>query len=164
MKELRNIKASNPARSMMDEGHAQIEVQLKTLKESIIGGKGLPTILESAESLIATVLEHFHQEEMILQAVGYQGLAKHRAAHELISEQMLQIKKGLEERQIQASLNLLKIHCASLREHSELEDSKYAGVIRSAAQSGILPPPKKSTEAEMLLGPRRSEHRSRLAG
>ena len=126
------MKAPGSARYVLDEDHEQIELKAKSLRDSIIAGRGLPRILESAESLIAKVLEHFQKEEMALEAVGYPGVAKHRAAHELIAEHVLQIKNALEERQIRAALNLLKMYSALLREHSEREDSKYAAVIRNA--------------------------------
>jgi hemerythrin len=79
--------SSISARYIIDEDHEQIDLKLKALKDSIIRSKGLPMIFESAESLIAKTLEHFQHEEKILESVEYQGLPKHRAAHEVISRE-----------------------------------------------------------------------------
>ena len=126
------------ARYIIDEDHEQIDLKLKALKDSIIWGKGLPLIFESAESLIAKTLEHFQHEEKILESVEYQGLPEHRAAHEVISKELREMKKELEQQQIQAALDLMKFYRAWLRKHLQYEDSKYAESIQSAAQRGRL--------------------------
>jgi hemerythrin-like metal-binding protein len=109
-------------------------LRLKALKDSIIRGKGLPLIFESAESLIAKTLEHFQREEKILESVEYRGLPENRAAHEVISKELREMKKELEQQQIQAALDLMKFYRAWLRKHLRNEDSKYAGSIQNATQ------------------------------
>ena len=64
----------------------------------------------------------------------YQGLPEHRAAHEVISKLLREMKKELEQLQIQAALDLMKFYRAWLRKHVQNEDSKYAESIRNAAQ------------------------------
>ena len=51
-------RISISARYIIDEDHEQIDLKLKALKDSIIWGKGLPLIFESAEMLapIAVVM------------------------------------------------------------------------------------------------------------
>jgi hemerythrin len=52
---------------------------------------------------------------------------------------MHEMKEGLERRQIQAALNLMKFYKTWLHEHTELEDSKYESAIRDAVLTGRLP-------------------------
>jgi len=70
----------------MDRQHGRIFMALQRLDESLRGPQPLETLGARLRLLETFTLEHFHDEESLMEKAGYSMLLAHRAEHEFIIE------------------------------------------------------------------------------
>jgi len=123
---------------ILDEDHEEIESRVEAFQTAIVHGKGMYTIYDAAETLISATLEHFRHEEEVLKRAGYRWLAEHRAAHAKLLDELHEIHKGIQRREIQSALELARLYGSSLKEHEDTHDEKYREAIRQASRTAKL--------------------------
>ena len=116
-----------------DDQHKKLVDLVNQLHDAMKAGQGNAALGTTLQSLISYTATHFKDEEQMMQANGYPELAKHKAEHEKLVTQVLDLQKKFQE---QAGGGILTMTVMSflkdwLVNHIQGVDQKY-GVFLNA--------------------------------
>ncbi|HUI76869.1 MAG TPA: bacteriohemerythrin [Bryobacteraceae bacterium] len=86
--------------------------------------------VEIVERLIQCGTLHFAYEERLMLECGYPGYSAHKAVHDELKRQVLQLQADLQSSNRMLGITILQILRKALISHIEAEDSKYAPYVR----------------------------------
>jgi hemerythrin len=110
---------------ILDEEHAEIRRRYTELEEAILRGRGLPRILEAADSLVQVMLLHFTHEEQFLVKLSLSSGLLHRDANIEVTAQLFGIEAGLEQGKAAAVFLLLRLGRFWMKEHMHREPVEF---------------------------------------
>jgi hypothetical protein len=115
----------------LDEEHAKIRRRYTELEKAILCGRGLPRILEAADSLVLMLLLHLAHEKQFLVNLSLSSRlqAKNRKAYMEVTAQLFGIEAGLEQGKTSAVFLLLRLGRVWMKEHMNLESVECKGLI-----------------------------------
>ncbi len=147
----------------LDGEHIEIRHRYTDLEKAIMCGRGLPCILEVADSLVRMLLLHFTHEAQFLAKLSLSGIQKrHRDANIEVAAQLSGIESRLEQEKVAAVFQLLLFGKVWMKEHMNLESEEFEceGLIEEdrlfllspdrlprAARSALHGPSSHSTES-----------------
>lgn len=106
-----------------DRQHLTIRRKHEDLRNAIMEDASLERILEYSSELIVTTLVHFDSEERALRRNPRQCLLAHQALHSEMIANLTTIAEEMEQRKMQAAMDLLKFFDSRLSYHLEVEDT-----------------------------------------
>jgi hemerythrin len=109
----------------LDEEHAEICRRYTGLEETILRGRGLPRILEAANSLVQMMLLHFTHEEQFLERLSLSSFQRQRDANIEITAQLFDIEVGLEHSRVASVFQSLLLGRVWIKEHMRLESEEF---------------------------------------
>lgn len=110
----------------LDGEHIEIRHRYTEIEKAIVCGRGLPRILEAADSLVQMMLLHFTHEERFLAKLSLSDIQKrHCDANIEVTAQLFGIGYGLEQEKISAVFQLLLLVKGWMREHINLESEEF---------------------------------------
>jgi hemerythrin len=93
-------------------------------------GNAQGNVTEIVERLVQCGTLHFAYEERLMEEAGYPGFAAHKALHEELIRQVLQLQADLHSTKRMLGISLLQFLKKWLASHIESEDSKYAPFVK----------------------------------
>ena len=114
-----------------DDQHKKLVDLLNQLHDGMKAGQGNAVLGNVLQSLITYTSTHFKDEEQVMQANSYPDLARHRAEHEKLVKQVLDLQKKFQAGGAVLTLTVLSFLKDWLFTHIQGEDKKY-GVFLNA--------------------------------
>ncbi len=110
----------------LDGEHIEIRERYMEIEKAIVWGRGLPHIMEAADSLARMMLLHFTHEEQFLAKLSLSGIKKrHCDANIRIIAELIEIESGLEQENVAAVFQLLLLAKVWTKEHLNLETQEF---------------------------------------
>jgi hemerythrin len=125
-------------RNLEDE-HAEIRRRYSGLEKAILCGRGLPRILDAADSLVQMMLLHFtHEEQFLVKLPLSSNLPeRHRNANIEVTAKLFSIEAGLKQGSAASVFHLLRLGRFWMNEHLHLENEEFEceGLVRKERTS-----------------------------
>lgn len=114
-----------------DDQHKKLVDLVNQLHDAMKAGQGNAVLGVVLQSLITYTATHFKEEEQMMQAHGYPELAKHKAEHEKLVVQVLDLQKKFQSGGSVLTLTVMSFLKEWLISHIQGVDKKY-GVFLNA--------------------------------
>jgi hemerythrin len=114
-----------------DDQHKKLVDLVNQLHDAMKAGQGNAMLGVVLQSLITYTATHFKEEEQMMQAHGYPELAKHKAEHEKLVAQVLDLQKKFQSGGSVLTLTVMSFLKDWLISHIQGVDKKY-GVFLNA--------------------------------
>jgi hemerythrin len=108
-----------------DEQHVRLVQMLNDLHAAMGEGKGNEVLGKTLDGLIQYTATHFADEEQLMKAHGYAGLTKHRAEHEKLVAQVLDLQAKFKAGKGGLTLQVMHFLKDWLVNHIQGEDQAY---------------------------------------
>lgn len=108
-----------------DDQHKKLVDLLNQLHDAMKAGEGNTMLGVVLQSLIAYTGSHFADEEKMMQANAYPDYAKHKAAHESLVKQVLDLQKKFQAGGGVLTVTVLSFLKDWLVNHIQGEDKRY---------------------------------------
>jgi len=108
-----------------DDQHKKLVVMVNQLHDAMKVGKGSEVLGPILNSLISYTASHFADEERLMQQHGYLDLAKHKAEHDKLTKQVLDLQKQYQTTKSALSMAVMTFLKDWLANHIQGEDKKY---------------------------------------
>jgi hemerythrin len=110
----------------LDRQHQELFRMLNDLHDAMKEGTGAQAAPGILKNLVQYVLEHFACEEALMAQAGYPDLARHKAEHDKLTDELAQILQDFESGKVALSMKLLQFLRTWLQDHILGCDKKYA--------------------------------------
>ncbi len=117
--------------SRFDEQHKKLVKMVNDLHDAMSSGKGKEAAGKVLLDLVNYCGYHFTAEEKLMTTHNYPGYAAHKKAHDDLTRQALDIKKGYEEGKPLITIELLSFLKNWLTSHILGTDKKYGPFFKS---------------------------------
>ena len=112
-----------------DEEHKILFSKLNKLYDLATGGAARTDVGSQLDDLIAYVVEHFAHEEKEMEAVGFSGLAKHKAEHEALVNTCADLQKKFHAGEADVTKDVGQMVKDWLDHHIPTFDKGYSGAL-----------------------------------
>jgi hemerythrin len=113
----------------IDEQHQQLFAMLNELHDAMKAGKGTEQAPLVLKKLAEYVCEHFAWEEALMAKAGYPDLARHKAEHDKLTNEVAKMLQELESGKTVLSMKLQGFLRSWLQEHILGCDKKYVSYL-----------------------------------
>lgn len=79
--------------TQFDDEHKKLVAMVNELFDAVQGGRGKDALGKILDGLIAYTKTHFANEERFMQQHGYPDMAAHRAEHEALARQVVEVQQ-----------------------------------------------------------------------
>lgn len=108
-----------------DDQHKKLVAMVNQLHDAMKVGKGGEVLGPILNSLISYTASHFADEERLMLQNGYPDLAKHKAEHDKLTSQVLDLQKQYQATNMGLSMAVMAFLRDWLVNHIQGEDKKY---------------------------------------
>lgn len=108
-----------------DDQHMKLVDMVNQLHDAMKAGQGNAVLGTVLQSLIAYTATHFKDEEQMMQAHGYPDLARHKAEHEKLVKQVLDLQQKFQSGASVLTMTVMSFLKDWLMTHIQGEDKKY---------------------------------------
>jgi hemerythrin len=120
----------------IDDDHRHLIALLNTLSDAIGEGRGQDVLGTVLNDLIVYANEHFKREENVMREIGYAEFSEHKAAHDKLTKEVLELQQRHISGETKLTVELLMFLSSWLLEHIMEVDQKMAHAILAAKQEG----------------------------
>ena len=120
--------------ALIDEQHKGLFDQINVLSDAMQAGQGREEIKRTVAFLAQYTFDHFKAEEGLMQSTGYPGYREHKAIHDDLTRQVLELQAKLEKGSQMVSLAVMHFLRDWLSHHISEVDRKMTPHLN---QSGI---------------------------
>ncbi len=117
--------------STHDQEHQEIFADLNDLHSAVASGDRA-AVEAAGDKLLATVQSHFTAEEENLRKIGYADFAAHKAAHDELLDNCIQLQKKFKAGELDITAETTEFIKDWLTNHIPLVDRAYAEPLRAA--------------------------------
>ena len=125
----------NPSLSVkvkkFDDQHKKLVDLINQLHDAMKAGQGNDMLGVVLQSLINYTATHFKEEEKVMQANGFPEFAAHKAAHDALVKQVLDLQKKFQSGNAALTLSVMSFLKEWIVNHIQGTDKKY-GVYLNA--------------------------------
>lgn len=111
--------------SQIDSQHRHLFDLLNRLHDGILAGQGAGGVEDVMEELTEYVIEHFRDEEGLMDAEAYPAYDEHRALHAKLMEKVDEFRRSRTSPRPITPLDLVRFLSAWIQYHILLEDLKF---------------------------------------
>ncbi len=119
----------NPALSVkvkkFDDQHKRLIELINQLHDSMKAGHGNDMVGTVLQSLITYTATHFKEEEKVMQANGFPEFASHKAAHDALVKQVLELQQKFQSGNAALTLSVMSFLKEWVVTHIQGTDKKY---------------------------------------
>ena len=108
-----------------DDQHKKLVELVNQLHDAMKSGEGNTVLGVVLQSLISYTSTHFADEEKMMQANGYPDLAKHKAIHQELVKQVLDLQQKYQAGNAVLTMTVLSFLKDWLVKHIQGEDKRY---------------------------------------
>lgn len=120
---------------VVDSQHQRLFELINRLQQDCSGGVGRDDILQAINSLVDYALEHFADEESLMQKIGFEGLDHHRWRHSSFVTKVTDMALDWGEGEDVRAEDILLFLKEWLLDHVLSEDQQIGAVMRARAQT-----------------------------
>jgi len=114
-----------------DDQHKKLIELVNQLHDAMKAGEGNTMLGVVLQSLIAYTGSHFSEEEKMMQASGYPDYARHKATHDELVKQVLDLQKKFQSGGGVMTLTVMSFLKDWLTRHIQGDDKKYGQYFNS---------------------------------
>jgi hemerythrin len=114
-----------------DDQHKKLVDLINQLHDAMKAGEGNAMLGVVLQSLISYTATHFAEEEKVMQANGFPEFAAHKAAHDALVKQVLELQKKFQSGSAALSMSVMSFLKDWVVTHIQGTDKKY-GVYLNA--------------------------------
>lgn len=121
----------------IDEQHKHLVELCNRLHESIVADNPLEQKHQLASTLkecVAYVGTHFKDEELLMQAAGYDDFAQHKIQHDTFTKKVLETSEDCNSQNRLAAIKFVKFLYEWLISHICYEDKRYVPCLKEYLQ------------------------------
>jgi hemerythrin len=119
----------------IDGQHQQLVVLINELHAAMLQGTGNNALGHILDELVRYAQSHFAFEEALLQERGYSALAAHRAEHQRLTQQVLDLQARFRSGKVVMSVPVMQFLKEWLASHILTRDMQYAKELASERAS-----------------------------
>ena len=119
----------------LDDQHKKLVEMINQLHAAMKAGQGNAMLGVVLQQLISYTSSHFVDEETLMQAHGFSGLAAHKIDHEKFVNQVLDLQKKFQAGSVMLTINVMNFLKDWLVNHITGVDQKYADFLNSKGVS-----------------------------
>lgn len=118
--------------SLLDEQHQQMFVIISELHDAIFHKNARKQLIVAIRQLIEYTQKHFAEEERQMERSGFPGLAGHKAAHEKLKQQVIEIEQHLHDAEDSMAGDVIEFLLSDwLVKHVLEMDKQYAPYLKN---------------------------------
>lgn len=119
--------------SLLDEQHQQMFTIISELHSAMFHKNARKQMIAAIRQLIEYTQKHFAEEERQMERSGFPGLAGHKAAHEKLKQQVIEIEQRFHDAKDSMAGDLIGFLVSDwLVKHILEMDKKYAPYLKKA--------------------------------
>ncbi len=118
-----------------DDQHKKLVVMVNQLHDAMKIGKGSEVLGPILNSLISYAATHFADEETAMKKYDYPELPKHKAEHDKLAKQVIDLQKQYQSTHSVLSMTVMNFLKDWLVNHIQREDKKYGVYLNSKGVS-----------------------------
>lgn len=115
----------------IDADHKKLVGMVNDLFDGVKEGKGVGAVGQILDGLIAYTVEHFDREERYFAQTGYPDTAAHKAEHEDLKKQVLEIQAKFRAGNSAVTMETMSFLKNWLINHIQGSDKKYGSHLNS---------------------------------
>lgn len=116
---------------LFDDQHRKLVDMVNLLHDSMKLGKGNEILGPLLDQLILYTATHFSDEERLMRQHGYPDFARHKAEHEKLTCQTLELQKQYHSNSTALTVQVMSFLKDWLSSHIQGEDKKYGPFLNS---------------------------------
>ena len=109
----------------IDKEHIGLFNLINKLYEAMSEGKGSEILNDIVEQLTKYAKVHFKREEFLFKSTNYPDMAAHINQHEVFIAKVKEFQKGVDQKKINVSVEVISFLGDWLINHIKLSDKKY---------------------------------------
>ncbi len=113
----------------IDKQHQKLVELINSLHSAMKQGKGKEAIEIVIRDLISYTKVHFAHEESLMEKYSYPGFLKHKAVHDELVKQVMEIEKNFREGKTIISQDILNFLKRWLVDHILAADKQYSSLL-----------------------------------
>jgi len=117
--------------AQVDAQHKNLFAMVNELHEAIVGGKHKDVLGPTLEKLAKYTVEHFSHEQKLMLEKGYPGYTAHKAKHDDLTKQALDIINKYKSGEITLPLTISRFLNDWISHHINEEDKKMIAWVQS---------------------------------
>ncbi len=110
----------------IDEQHRKLIALINELDAAMASGKGKDVLAKTLGAVIQYTRTHFANEERLMSTHGYPDFAPHKAEHDKLTKEVVQLQHKFQQSQIGLSIPTLSFLNQWLTTHILNTDKKYS--------------------------------------
>ncbi len=114
----------------LDEQHQHLIALINQLFDAMSEGRGKDVMGQIFDELVDYTHTHFSNEERMMEAVNYPGLEQHKAEHDDLTKQVLDLRERFREGQIGITIEMLTFLKDWVSSHIQKTDKKYSTALQ----------------------------------
>lgn len=119
--------------SLLDEQHQQMFAIISELHDAIFHKNAKKQMIIAIRQLIEYTQKHFAEEERQMERSGFPGLAGHKAAHEKLKQQVIEIEQHCHDAEDSMAGDVIEFLLSDwLVKHILEMDKQYAPYLKNA--------------------------------
>ncbi len=117
--------------AQIDEQHKKLVAMLNDLHDAMKQGKGSDVTGKVLTGLVQYVATHFATEEKLMKELAYPEYFKHKAEHDTLTKQAIDLQKQFQDGKPVVTVDLMKFLKDWLTNHILGTDKKYSPFFNS---------------------------------
>ncbi|KAF7600129.1 MAG: hemerythrin [Candidatus Dactylopiibacterium carminicum] len=119
----------------IDNDHQQLVQLVNDLYDAMKGGKGNDVLKKTLDELIRYTASHFRREESLMAQITYADTAVHKAEHERLVKEVLDLQKRFESGSATLSITVFNFLSDWLRKHIKECDVKLGLALKQRGRA-----------------------------
>lgn len=135
--EWRNVYAVNHAQ--IDQQHQSLFKLAGDLNNAMLQGAGGAVLTKTLDKLVEYTRNHFRDEETLMRQSNYPGYSAHKAEHDELTRQVLELKRALESGKSSLTIETMHFLSGWLTKHIADRDKKIAEYLAERTPASKAP-------------------------
>jgi len=134
MAQVENLGMFATGHERIDADHKDLAERLNCLHEATLEHWALDDQRQVFNAFVERAAEHFRQEEVLMEKMGYPGLANHKAEHDLLLDEVRELQVRFNSGSIALTENLFDYLSEWFNFHTATTDKRLAEAVIASAK------------------------------
>jgi hemerythrin len=121
---------------LVDHQHQELFKMVNELHDAIVGGKGTDVLAPTLKKLANYTVNHFRDEEALMQSINYPALPAHHKKHEDLTKQVTNLMAKFDDGKMVLSITLSSFLADWLRHHIKEDDAALIKYLKEHPLKG----------------------------
>ncbi|HKJ77385.1 MAG TPA: bacteriohemerythrin [Gammaproteobacteria bacterium] len=119
----------------IDGDHRRLVSLVNQLHDAMKAGKGRDQCGDVLDELIEYANTHFKREEALMERAGFEGMARHKANHDKLLEQVRRLRADFYDEKLSLTMDLMNFLKDWLNNHIMGQDKELAAFLMPCHQA-----------------------------